>query len=217
MPAMTEHKMGVTRACGLIGISRSLYRYRSRRVGDDEVRRRMQEAAVEKRRYGYQHIHVVLRREGWLINHKRTLRLYREAGLAVLGRKRKRIACAERRPQPKPTVADVTWSMDYVSDALADGRRIRWLHIVDDYTREYLAMEVDTSLSRRRVAKVLERLRDLRGLPLSVTVDNGPGFGGKVLDEWAYGAVCISPSSVLANLLKMPMSKASMASSGMNA
>lgn len=168
---MTEHKMGVTRACGLIGISRSLYRYRSRRVGDDEVRTRMHEIAVEKRRYGYQRIHVVLRREGWLINHKRTLRLYREAGLAVLRRKRKRIACVERRPHPKPTAPDVTWSMDFVSDALADGRRIRCLNIVDNYTRECLAMEVDTSLSGRRVAKVLERLRDLRGL-------NRPGFRG---------------------------------------
>ena len=178
--------MGVTRACGLIGISRSLYRYRSRRAGDDEVRTRMQEIAVEKRRYGYQRIHVVLRREGWLINHKRTLRLYREAGLAVRRRKRKRIACVERQPLAKPNAPDVTWSMDFVSDALADGRRIRCLNIVDNYTRECLAMEVDTSLSGRRVAKVLERLRDLRGLPLSITVDNGPEFAGKVLDEWAY-------------------------------
>src|SRR5690606_27214220 len=115
----------VTRACGLVGISRSLYRYRSRRAPCEALRERIIELAAEKRRYGYRRIHVLLRREGWEINWKKTYRLYREAGLAVRRRKRKRVGPFERRPLPKPTTTNESWSMDFVSDWLADGRRLR--------------------------------------------------------------------------------------------
>ncbi len=181
-----ERGLGVTRACGLVGISRSLYGYRSCRAPAPELRSRIAELAAMKRRYGYRRIHVLLRREGWSVNHKRTYRLYREQGLMVRKRKRKRIGLADRLLMPAPSAPNQSWSMDYVADALIDGRKLRALTIVDDFTRECLAIEVDTSLPGSRVVAVLERLRDLRGLPASITVDHGPEFEGRVLDAWAY-------------------------------
>jgi putative transposase len=181
-----ERRFGITRACGLAGISRSLYGYRSRRPVPAGLRERISELAGEKRRYGYRRIHILLRREGWRVNRKRTYRLYREAGLAVRRRKRKRIGLFERKPLPKPRAVNRSWSMDFIADGLIDGRKLRCLAIVDDYSRECLALEVDTSINGRRVAAVLERLGDLRGLPLSITVDHGPEFEGQVLDAWAY-------------------------------
>ena len=181
-----ERGLGVTRACGLVGISRSLYGYRSCRSPALELRSRIAELAAMKRRYGYRRIHVLLRREGWSVNHKRTYRLYREQGLMVRKRKRKRIGLAERLVMPLPQAPNESWSMDYVADALIDGRKLRALTIVDDFTRECLAIEVDTSLPGSRVFAVLERLADIRGLPASITVDHGPEFEGRVLDAWAY-------------------------------
>lgn len=183
---MQVHGLGVTRACGLIGISRSLYRYEPRRPDDEALRTRLCELAAFKRRYGYRRLLVLVRREGWAVNHKRLYRVYREAGLAVRRRKRKRIAGVERQVKAPSLAPNQSWSMDFVSDGLADGRRLRCLNIVDDFTKECLAIEVDTSLPGQRVVAVLERLEEARGLPLSITIDNGPEFAGKVLDEWAY-------------------------------
>src|SRR5450755_2754506 len=185
---MTERDFGVTRACGLLQISRALYCYQSRRPECAGLRDRIAEIAAVKRRYGYGRIHVLLRREGWRINRKLTYRLYRESGLAVRRRKRKRIGPFERKPLPKPTAANRSGSMDFVSDGLADGRRIRCLAMVDDCTRECVALEVDTSITGTRVKAVLERLADTRGLPRSITVDHGPEFEGQVLDAWAYSS-----------------------------
>ena len=185
---MTERDFGVTRACGLLKLSRSLYRYRSRRADCTALRARMIEIAGEKRRYGYRRVYRRLRREGWAVNRKRVYRMYREAGLAVRRRKRKRIGLVERKPLPKPQAANLSWSMDFVSDGLADGRRLRCLNIVDDCTRECVAIEVDTSITGSRVKAVMERLADTRGLPRSITVDHGPEFEGQVLDAWAYEA-----------------------------
>jgi len=184
---MTEHCFGITRACGLASISRSLYRY-VRRQADGDLRQRIEDIAALKRRYGYRRVYVRLRREGWMVNRKRVYRLYRELGLAVRRRKRKRIGMVERRPLPKPSAVNQSWSMDFVSDGLADGRRLRCLTIVDDCTRECLAIEVDTSITGTRVKAVMERLADTRGLPRSITVDHGPEFEGQVLDAWAYAA-----------------------------
>lgn len=184
---MTERAMGVTRACGLVGISRSVFRYASKRAeANVHLTARLAALAAEKRRYGYRRLHVLIRREGHVVNWKRLYRLYRDAGLAVRRRKRKRIGPVERRPLSKPTMPNVSWSMDFVSDGLANGRRLRCLTIVDDCTRECLAIEVDTSLPGTRVAATLDRLAELRGLPQSITVDHGPEFEGRVLDAWAY-------------------------------
>lgn len=183
---MTKRSLGVTRACGLVGISRSLYCYRSRRPDGTPLRTRIEEIAALKRRYGYRRVYLRLRREGWKVNRKRVYRIYRDAGLAVRRRTRKRIGPFERKPLPKPTAANLSWSMDFVADGLIGGRRLRCLTIVDDCTRECLAIEVDTSITGLRVQGVLERLADTRGLPQSITVDNGPEFDGQVLDKWAY-------------------------------
>jgi putative transposase len=181
-----EHGFKVTRACGLVNISRSLYRYRSRRPDCAQLRQRMGEIAGEKRRYGYRRIHVLLRREGWKVNWKKVYRLYREMGLAVRRRKRKRIGSFQRVPLPKPTAENQSWSMDFVADGLADGRRLRCLTMVDDHSRVCTAIEVDTSITGTRVVAMLEPLADERGLPASITVDHGPEFEGQVVDAWAY-------------------------------
>lgn len=147
---------------------------------------RLSELAAQKRRYGYRRLHVLLRREGWEHNAKRTYRVYHEAGLMVRKRKRKRIAGVERIVKLPPRVPNDSWSMDFVSDGLVDGRRVRCLNIVDDFTKQCLAIEVDTSLPGKRVVNVLQRLAESRGLPNGITVDNGPEFVSKALDEWAY-------------------------------
>ena len=169
-----------------MGISRSLYRYEPTRPDDKTLIERLTALAGQKRRYGYRRLHVLLRREGWMINRKRTYRVYHAAGLMVRRRKRKRIAGVERQVKVLALAPNQSWSMDFVSDGFVDGRRLRCLNIVDDFTKECLAIEVDTSLPGRLVVSVLERLAESRGLPQSVTVDNGPEFVSKALDEWAY-------------------------------
>jgi putative transposase len=169
-----------------MGISRSLYHYQSKRPDDAALKQRLTELAEQKRRYGYRRLHVLLCREGWAINRKRTYRIYREAALMLRRRKRKRIAGVDREIRVLASGPNQSWSMDFVSDGLVDGRRLRCLNIVDDFTKECLSIEVDTSLPGTRVVRVMERLAELRGLPQSVTIDNGPEFAGKALDEWAY-------------------------------
>lgn len=183
---MADRQMGITRACGLVGISRSLFGYRTRREVPEGLRERINEIALEKRRYGYRRIHVLLKREGWAINHKRTHRLYREAGLQVRRRRRKRVVQGERTPLDRARGPNQSWSMDFVADALANGRRVRCLAVVDDFTRECVAAVVDTSITGLRVARELDRVIEDRGAPMTISVDNGPEFAGRVLDEWAY-------------------------------
>jgi len=120
------------------------------------------------------------------VNHKRVYRIYQEEGLAVRRRKRKRAAAHERVPLPAPVRPDQGWSMDFMADALATGRRFRTLNIVDEYTREAPAIEVDTSLPGVRVVRVLEQLRKQGRKPEWIVTDNGPEFTGKALDQWAY-------------------------------
>ena len=121
-----------------------------------------------------------------MINHKRTERLYREEGLALRKKRRRKGAAGARVTLPPPQRVNERWSMDFVADSIVNGRRFRALTIVDDYTRECPTIEVDTSLGGRRVINVLDRLADIRGLPATITIDNGPEFAGKALDEWAY-------------------------------
>jgi putative transposase len=128
----------------------------------------------------------MLRREGIGINHKKTERLYREEGLSLRKRKRKKTAAINRIILPVAEKPNQRWSMDFVTDGTVTGRRFRALTIVDDYSRECPAIEVDTSLGGRRIIQVLERLADARGLPEVITTDNGPEFTSKALDEWAY-------------------------------
>jgi putative transposase len=150
-----DHELGVTRACGLVGISRSLYRYRSRRPAPVALAERIAAIAAEKRRCGYRRVYLRLRREGWNVNRKRVYRLYREAGLAVRRRKRKRIGLMERRPSPKLSAPNISWSMDFVSDGLSDGRRLRCLAIVDDFSRECLVLEVHVKGLRKLIHQAI--------------------------------------------------------------
>jgi putative transposase len=131
-------------------------------------------------------MYLMLRREGLVINHKKVERIYREEGLSLRKRKRKKVAAQTRLLLPPTQRPNERWSMDFVSDSLATGRRFRALAIVDDFSRECPAIEVDTSLGGTRVVEVLERLSEMRGLPEMITVDNGPEFTGRALHEWAY-------------------------------
>lgn len=178
--------MSERRACRALGVHRSTMRYRSRRPDDARLRARLRELAAVRRRFGYRRLGVLLRREGHEVNHKRLFRVYREEGLAVRRRRRKRLA-VERAPRPAPPRAPTErWSMDFMRDTLADGRVFRLLNIVDDFSRECMAIEVDTSLPSLRVARVLDRLALTVGLPREIVVDNGPEFISNVLDAWAH-------------------------------
>ena len=178
--------MAERRACGLVSIGRSSCRYQGSGLDDGPLTDRLRELAAERRRFGYRRLHVLLCREGWVVNHKRVYRIYREAGLSVRRRCRKRVA-RERCAAPAPTGPNQRWSLDFVSDALCWGRKIRMLTIVDAFTRESLAIEVDTSLSGVRVAQVLDQVIDVRGAaPAEIVLDNGPELTSKALDQWAY-------------------------------
>jgi putative transposase len=175
------------RACRLVGIGRSTLRYRSRpRPEEESLRRRLRELAAVRPRFGYRRLHVLLRREGVIVNHKRIERLYREEGLAVRRRTRKRVARDGRGRAAVPGRPNQQWGVDFISDALAWGRRIRLFTVVDVFTREALAIEVDTSLPGGRVVRVLERLVTERGAPDEIVLDNGPELAGKAVDQWAY-------------------------------
>lgn len=146
----------------------------------------MRDIAEAKRRYGCPRIYGMLRREGWTVNHKKVERLYRQEGLSLRIRKRKKRAAMVRVPLPKPERAGQVYAMDFVHDRLANGRRIKCLTIVDPLAKESPAIEVDHSIPGLRVCRVLDWIFADRLLPETIIVDNGPEFSGKALDEWAY-------------------------------
>lgn len=174
------------RACRVIGCHRRTYRYRSRATDQTALRMRLRELAGVRVRYGYRRLHTLLRREGWPINHKRVYRLYRLEGLSVRYKIRKKRVSALRPLLPPAQAPNEQWSMDFMSDSLASGRRFRVLTIVDNMSRESPAIEVDRSLTGQRVVAVLKRLAAQRGLPQILQVDNGPEFTSQALDAWAH-------------------------------
>jgi putative transposase len=148
---------------------------------------RIRDLARTRVRYGYFRIYILLRREGWRVNHKRVYRLYREDGLSLRHKRpRRHVSAAHRERQPAAVRPNERWSMDFVSDALFNGRRLRALTVVDAFTREALAIEVDQGIKGEQVVAVLVRLTLARGAPATIKVDNGPEFISKVLDRWAY-------------------------------
>ena len=185
--AVTALPISERRACRLVDLQRSSCRYQARRRDDAALRQRLRELAVQRRRFGSPRLIELLRREGIGDNHKRIERVYREKGLQVRRRRRKRVARVGR-PQtsPKPTRPNQRWSMDFMQDGLADGRVLRLLTLVDDFTRECPHIEVDRSLSGERVARVLDLLAWRRGLPEEIVTDNGPEFTSLALDKWAH-------------------------------
>jgi putative transposase len=165
---------------------RSSQRYRSRRDPQVLLRRRLRELAATYVRYGYRRLTVFLRREGWKVNAKRIYRLYSEEGLTVRTKQRKKLARRQRVPAPAATRPTQCWSMDFMSDRLADGRPFRILTMVDQYTRECVALAADRSMSGAKVVETLNRARqEYGGNPESITCDNGSEFAGRVLEAWA--------------------------------
>lgn len=187
MASWLQGEFGVSerRACAVSGSVRSTHRYASKREDDSELRASVRKIAFERPRYGYRRVHVLAVRQGHYVGVKRVYRVYREEGLAVRRKRPRRVRSVVRQPMVAAVAPNLRWSMDFVHDQLADGRCFRSLNIVDDFTRECAAIEVDTSISGVRVVRVLEQLACVRGLPKSITVDNGPEFTSKALQKWA--------------------------------
>ncbi len=182
--AIEEKSCSQRRACGLIGLDPKTYRYASRRPDDAGLRARLRALASERRRFGYRRLHILLRREGIELNHKKLFRLYREERLTVRRRGGRKRALGTRAPMTLPQGPNQRWSLDFVADQLADGRRFRILVVVDDFTRECLALVVDTSLSGVRVARELDALIITRAGPLMIVSDNGTELTSRAILQW---------------------------------
>jgi putative transposase len=176
--------MSERRACAITAIDRSTVRYRSRRPDDAALRSRMRELAAERRRFGYRRLHVLLRREGLVLNRKRTQRLYREEGLMVRRRRGRKRATGTRAPLMMTPRPNARWSIDFIYDQMACGRRFRILNILDDVTKECLAAIADTSISGKRVARELTAVIAWRGKPELIVSDHGTEFTSNAMLAW---------------------------------
>jgi len=175
-----------SKASRLVGLCRNTLGYKPKPDKDEALRARIKELAEKRRRSGCQMLHLLLKREGLVINHKRTERIYREERLALSIRRRKKLASQGRIEISKAERPNELWAMDFMQDALHNGRRIRLLTVVDTYTKECPRIEVDTSIRGARVAEILSQIAGLRGLPENIIVDNGPEFISNAMDAWAY-------------------------------
>ncbi len=181
-----SYEFSERRACRVLGLSRSSHRYASRRREPTELLERLRAHAASRPRFGYRRLHLLLRRDGEQVNHKRVYRLYRLEGLSVRTKRRKRMVAAPRTVLPPPTRPNQRWSMDFVSDVTEKSRRFRVLTLVDDFTRRCMALVVDTSFSGKRIGRVLNELAAVHRHPQTIVVDNGPEFTSNALDQWAY-------------------------------
>jgi putative transposase len=172
------------RACRVIDADRTVIRYRSRRTSDEGLREKLRDLAHQRRRFGYRRLHILLRRDGIIINRKKTQRLYREEGLTVRRRKGRKRAVGARAPAPVPALPNQRWSLDFVHDQMITGRRFRVLNVVDDVTRECLAAVPDTSISGKRVVRELTELIARRGKPGMIVSDNGTELTSNAVLEW---------------------------------
>lgn len=179
------YEMSERRACRVLGVDRASVRYQATRPDDGALRDRLRALAQERRRFGYRRLHVLLKREGHAVNRKRVQRLYREERLTVRRRGGRKRAMGTRRPLETPLVANQRWSLDFVSDQLTDGRRFRILTVIDNCTRECLALVADTSLSGARVARELDAIIQKRGRPETIVSDNGTELTSNAILGWA--------------------------------
>ena len=184
--AKQTYSVSIRHSSELAGLQAGSYYYKAVSADDEPLREAIRKVARERRRWGCPRIIVGLRRKGWSDNHKRVERIYREERLQVRRRRRKRVCGEAREPLIQASRPNQVWAMDFMSDALSNGRKVRLLNIVDAYSRECLKIEVDTSLPGARVARVLDELHASRGLPERIITDNGPEFTGRVMDAWAY-------------------------------
>lgn len=180
-----RHEMSERRACAVIGADRTSIRYRTRRPDDQDLRERLRALASERRRFGYRRLHVLLRREGDVVNRKKTQRLYREEGLSVRKRRGRKKATETRAPLLTVAMPNARWSVDFVHDQFAQGRRFRIFNVIDDVTKECLAAVVDTSISGRRVARELTALIARRGKPGLIVSDHGTEFTSNAMLAWS--------------------------------
>lgn len=180
-----EHAISQRHACRLAALSRSAARYQSRSAPQSVLRKRLCELAAQRPRFGYRRLTVLLQREGHQVNHKRIYRLYRLEGLVVRRKPRKRVGSSQRPDQISAQKIGQLWSMDFLHDRLANGGRFRTLNVLDTYSRECLAIEVDRSLPSARVIDVLDRVIAEYGCPKYIRIDNGLEFVGQVLEQWA--------------------------------
>ncbi len=174
------------KACQLTGLCRASFYYKHRRKDDPRLRQRIREIAEKRRRFGQDRVYIVLRREGWKVNHKKVSRIYRDEKLSLRLKRRQKRSAAVRVPLPTPTGPNQVLSMDFVFDGLSSGRKFKTLTIVDDFTRECVTIEVDFGISGERVTRVLDRISETRGRPKAIRCDNGPEFVSNALDRWAY-------------------------------
>lgn len=184
----SEFPVSERRACRLFRLSRSVAKYRSKRVDDPKLVGRLKELAALRRRFGAKRLHTLLRREGFKVNVKKVKRIYREQNLFLKQRKRTKIRSSARVPLAMPTAANQRWCMDFVSDQLGPtGRRFRVLTVVDIFTRECVALHADFSIPGIAVTRALEiAALDRGGFPESIVIDNGSEFTGKAMDQWAF-------------------------------
>jgi putative transposase len=179
------YEVSQRRACQVLGADRSSVRYRSRRPDDTHIRARLREIAAARRRFGYRRLHILLRREGLALNHKKLRRLYAEERLQVRRRGGRKRALGSRTPLVLPQGRNQRWSLDFLHDQLSDGRRFRILAVVDDFTRECLALVADTSLSGVRVGRELDAIIAQRGKPATCISDNGTEFTSMAILRWS--------------------------------
>ena len=183
--AMKERDYSQRRACALVGMAPKTYRYVSARPDEAMLRSKLREVAHERRRFGYRRLHLLLRRAGLEINHKKLFRLYREERLTVRRRGGRKRAIGTRAPIAIPQGPNQRWSVDFMHDVLADGRRFRIFAVVDNFTRECLALTVDTSISGARVVRELGRITELRGCPCMIVSDNGTELTSNAVLAWS--------------------------------
>jgi putative transposase len=179
------YEVSQRRACQVIGADRMSMRYCSVRPDDAVLRARLRELAAERRRFGYRRLLILIRREGKLVNHKKLRRLYREERLQVRRRGGRKRALGTRAPLALPQGPNQRWSLDFLSDQLSDGRRFRILAVVDDFTRECLALVADSSLSGMRVGRELDLVMNVRGRPCSIVSDNGTELTSVAILRWS--------------------------------
>lgn len=181
------YRVSERRACQVLQVSRSSHRYQSVRDERAALRIRLRDLAATRVRYGYRRLTVLLRREGWLVNHKLVYRLYVEEGLQMRRKNpKRRKSCAIRLERPVAQGTNECWSMDFMSEQLFQGRRFRILTLVDNFSRESLALQSASRFRGDDVVRILETVTAERGLPKTIRVDNGPEFISKSMDWWAY-------------------------------
>ena len=180
-----QHGLSQRRASGLIRCNRHTARHISCRIDDSPLRARLRELATHNPALGYRMLCGMVRLEGWPVNHKRVYRIYRDEGLQLRRKGKKRLKSEGRGLPQAATCANEEWALDFVHDSLSDGRSFRTLNMIDAFTRECLTMEADTSLGSERVVRVLNQQLEVRGTPKRLRIDNGPEFRAKPLDIWA--------------------------------